>query len=142
MNCQLVFSMTSAGFQPLLRPVSTTSLSPLAMSSSSCSPSPSLTLSRPTSVLGDKEVLYAQLDLTPSATPFLPPCSDAHATPTTTTSSSPRNNAAVSDVSEVSSSSTSTWSSSTCSSSMTTYAQIDFQKSSEALKSVPSSGTR
>lgn len=106
----------STGFQPLPRPPS-------------LSPSPSLTLSRPTSVLGEKEILYAQLDLTPSTTPFLPEESAAPA-------GSPRLN----DTGDASSSTTSSTSSSSAAaaasaSSSTTYAQIDFQKS-DGLKIV------
>ena len=120
-GCSCTGTGGSVGFQPLLRPLSTTSLSPATCMSSS-SPSPSLMLSRPTSVLGDKEILYAQLDLTPSATPFVPEESEGAA-------GSPRLNDA-GDAAGSSSSSTGA-----SGSSSTTYAQIDFQKS-DGLKSV------
>ena len=55
-------SSTSAS---VFRPLNTNSLSPASVSNSS---SPSLTsISRPTSVQSEREIQYAQLDLTPSA---------------------------------------------------------------------------
>ena len=50
----------------VFRPLNTNSLSPASVSNSS-SPSPSLTIiSRPTSVQSEREIQYAQLDLTPA----------------------------------------------------------------------------